>query len=171
MKHLLLSLTLLLSLNGYNLNIHSFVATFTQTITTPNDVVTTYKGSIALQEPYLAKWEYNYPIDKSIYIHNLDVVMVEPDLEQAIMSRMEQSINLFLILKKATKVSPTSLEATYQDRTYTIQIRNNFIQSISYTDELDNRVLIAFSNQINNKKLDSSTFKYHIPPFYDIIKQ
>jgi len=164
---LFLNINILLS---YNLNIKTFSANFEQIVTSANSEKIVYKGKIKLKEPYLAYWEYIQPISKKIYINNIKVVIIEPELEQAIVTKLDKSINLFYLLKKSKKVSSSILEAKFNNRVYYITLDNKFIKNITYIDELDNKIMIKFTDQINNKKLLDQEFKYNIPIYYDIIK-
>ena len=50
-------------------------------------------------------------------------------------------------------------------------IKDNKINSISYKDELENKILISFDNAKQNIDLNDDIFNFLAPEFYDIIKK
>ncbi|KGI55116.1 membrane protein, partial [Campylobacter sp. MIT 97-5078] len=60
--------------------------------------------------------------------------------------------------------------AKYEQITYTIKLKNDEISSISYKDDLDNKVLIELSNQKRNTLINEEIFKVKIPANFDILR-
>lgn len=169
MKKLLLFFTFILSLYGIKIDFHSYEATFIQTVTDPKGKVIKYSGDVILSAPNNARWHYQEPIEKILYISELKVFLVEPELEQVIINRLEKHIDVFSILDKAKKIKDDRFETKFGDKIYTIVYKNSDIVSIEYKDELDNSVKILFSKQIKNKDYNINIFKPLIPNGYDVI--
>jgi outer membrane lipoprotein carrier protein len=96
--------------------------------------------------------------------------MVEPDLEQAIIKRIDSNFDFFSLLSTAKKINDNKYIARYNNTTFFIIIDNSKIKSILYKDEFDNNVKIDFTNQIENKKMNKKAFEPIIPEDYDIIR-
>ena len=54
---------------------------------------------------------------------------------------------------------------------YYIELKNEIVSSIKYTDKLGNDVQISFSNVRKNAPVNEAIFKPAIPKNYDIITQ
>jgi len=143
-------------------NIHSFEADFTQSITNDKNTTLTYKGHVQASKPQFALWHYISPVEKTIYIADERAVIVEPDLEQAYIQSIGSNFDFFNVLKNAKKIGDNSFLAKFQDTIYTLKIIKGELISISYKDELDNRV--------QNKVYQAKEFTPIIPIGYDIIR-
>ena len=168
-KLLLLLLTASLSFADM-ININSFEADFTQTIVNDKNSTLTYKGHVLATKPQLALWQYTTPVEKSIYITHTKAVIIEPEIEQVYIQNIKSSFDFFNVIKNAKKVNSDTYIAEFQETKYTITIKNNKLISISYLDELENRVHILFTKQIQNKKIDEKIFTPNIPLDYDVIR-
>ncbi len=144
---------------------------FNQTITNEENSKIVYKGSFYATTKAKALWIYKSPIDKKIYFSQNQVVIVEPELEQVIITNLQNTPNLTEILKSAKKVNVNTYETTYEDIKYIIHVKDNKIKRISYSDRLENRVTIELFNQTINIFLDDSLFKATIPNGFDILTQ
>ena len=142
---------------------------FVQTITNDKNSVITYKGNMFAKRPNKAMWHYKEPIEKSVYITAESVIIIEPELEQAIVKRLGDSIDILAILASAKKDGKTSYTAYYNNKEYHITMQSYMIKSISYSDAFDNVVKIVFSAQQINKSIKDSRFKADIPADFDII--
>lgn len=151
-------------------NINSFEANFTQTIVNDKNSTLTYKGHVLATKPQLALWQYSTPVEKSIYITHTQAVIIEPEIEQVYIQNIKSSFDFFNVIKHAKKVSNNTYIAKFQETEYTIIIKNNKLFSISYLDELENKVHILFTKQIQNKYIDKKIFTPDIPLDYDIIR-
>ncbi|PID47369.1 MAG: outer membrane lipoprotein chaperone LolA [Proteobacteria bacterium] len=171
MRLILLVFILFLHVNAKNLDFDSISSDFTQTITSPEGSKIKYEGTFYAKKPYLALWHYTKPIEKSIYISNKDVLVVEPELDQVIVSKMENMPNISSILKNAKKISKNLYQTSFEDVVYNILVKNDKPESISYMDKLENKVSIDFSKTKINIKLKDNLFLYQIPKGYDIIRQ
>ncbi len=152
-------------------DIKSYQAEFTQSIINNSGKEILYKGNIYINQPSNVLWSYNDPIEKDVYILSSKVVIIEPDLEQAIVSTMQEEINILDLLKNPIKISKNKYEATLYDNEYLLTIINNILVQINYIDEIENKVTIYFKNIKQNKIMSNDIFKYKIPLDYDVIKK
>jgi outer membrane lipoprotein carrier protein len=150
--------------------ITSFEADFTQSITDEKEKVLIYHGSIIALKPQNAKWSYTKPVHKDVYINNFKVTIVEPEIEQVIVRRLESNFDFFKIISNAKKIDENVYVAYYRDSKFSIVKNGNLIESISYLDEFENKVKITFENQKQNHDIDKSLFIPKYPLEFDIIK-
>lgn len=144
---------------------------FNQTITNDENSKIIYEGSFYATTDSKALWIYKSPVEKKIYFNKNQVVIVEPQLEQVIVTNLQNVPNLTQLLKSAQKIKKDLYEATYEDIKYTIHTLNEQIIKIAYKDRLENRVSIDLFNQSINTFLDDSLFKIEIPNGYDVVTQ
>ena len=170
MKTLLLSLTFTSLLFAQSNIIQTFSADFNQSIQDEHNKTITYIGHMESKRPNLARWRYDKPIVKTLYIYNDIVTIIEPDLEQAIVKRLNKNIDIFQIMKNAKKIDENSFEADYNDQKFLLTYKKALLSTIVYSDELDNTVTIIFSSQKNNIDLNDSIFKAVIPEDFDIVR-
>jgi outer membrane lipoprotein carrier protein len=146
-------------------------SSFIQTITNEEDKKITYEGEFYATSNAKALWVYKSPIKKEIYFSKNSVVIVEPELEQAIITDIDNTPNITEILQGATKINENTYQASFEDTIYTIQTKNRLIQSIMYKDKLENTIVISLQNPKINITLEEEIFRPKIPQEYDIIKQ
>lgn len=170
MRTLLFVLFTVTSLLAIGEHTNTMQADFTQTITNDKNKTITYKGEMFVKRPSLALWHYIEPIEKSVYINARSATIVEPELEQAIVKRLDNNIDILAILASAKKESNNHYNAVYDDKTYLIEMKGKLIHSITYNDAFENVVKITFKKQKVNKKINDSTFNAVIPLDYDLIK-
>ncbi len=164
------TLTTLLSANLNNL--HTFESSFKQNIKNDQNSVIEYVGKIsALRDENVALWEYKSPVEKKIYYYDGKLVIIEPELEQAIFAKLDQVPNILKLLKSAQKLRENVYETTFDNIKYKIITNKDKIEQISYTDQLHNKVTIKFYNQKINQKINKQRFIFKIPEHYDILKQ
>jgi len=144
---------------------------FKQTITNEENSKIVYTGNFYATTKAKALWVYKSPIDKKIYFSQNQVVIIEPELEQVIITNLESTPNLTEILKSAKKADNNTYETTYDDVKYIIHVKNEKIDSINYSDKLENRVKIELFNQAINTFLDDVLFKPTIPDDFDVVTQ
>lgn len=145
-------------------------ADFVQTIKDDKNSTITYTGTMLAKRPNMTKWHYKEPIEKSVYVTASNVTIIEPELEQAIIQRLNNSIDILAILSSVTKVGKSTYEAFYNNKKYQITMKGALIQSISFADAFDNRVTITFTAQKINQKLNNDLFVADIPADFDIIR-
>ena len=152
-------------------NINTYEASFIQSIVNSSGKEILYKGKIYIQQPSQMLWKYNNPIEKFVHINNKDVTIIEPDLEQAIISRLEKEINIIKLLKDSIKIDETTYKSSLYDKIYTIRIINNNLTQIKYVDDLDNKITIDFKDIKQNETIPHDIFKFQIPYDFDIIRK
>jgi len=146
-------------------------ADFVQTITDDKNSTITYRGDMLAKRPSMALWNYKEPIQKSVYVTARNVTVIEPELEQVIIKKLNGSVDILAILAAAEQIGKNSYRAYYSGKEYLISVKDDQINTISYTDAFDNRVSIVFDKQQINQKIEDSRFKATIPQDFDIISE
>ena len=170
MRFLYLLFTCTTALLAFADSITTFQADFEQQIVDENGKKVVYSGSLSAARPDRAYWHYETPVNKDIYVLQDEVIIIEPDMEQAIVKKMEEEIDLFTILADAKKIGNNRYEATYRSQSFFIVVQKGVVDSISYHDGFDNQVELRFSKQVQNAPLPQETFQVTIPASYDIIR-
>ena len=116
-------------------------------------------------------WKYSDPIEKYVYITNTEVTIIEPELEQAIVTKLQKEINILKLLKNAEKITNNTYRSEAYNNIYILSIKNNQLTQIKYKDEIDNKITIKFDNIKQNEDIANAIFKYHIPFEYDVIRK
>lgn len=150
-------------------NIHSFKANFTQDVTDDKNTTISYNGYIQAQKPQDAVWNYLMPIKKDVYISRFNVTIVEPEIEQVIIRKIESNFDFFKLIKNAVKVNENTYFASYRKANFVIKTDKKLIESIIYKDEFENDVVISFKNQKQNIKIDDSVFIADYPADFDVV--
>ncbi len=167
----ILSLLLSSSLAIASFNeLSTFQADFTQSVTDDKKKSLIYKGHIMASKPQNAVWNYTDPINKDVYINRFSVTVVEPEIEQVIVRKIESNFDFFSMVSDAKEIKKNVYEATYKESKFIITIKNSLIESISYIDEFENSVKIIFKNQKQNEKIDLEVFTPRYPLEFDIIR-
>ncbi len=171
MKTLLLCFALVTTLCAEENELYSFRADFNQSITDEHNKTITYRGSLLAKRPSFALWRYEEPIEKELYVYHNVATIIEPELEQAIIKRVNDNIDIFNILHNATVLDANHSEAHYNDQKFLLAFNpDHDLASIAYQDELGHNVTIRFSKQEYNFDCNTTPFKAVIPEGYDIIK-
>lgn len=164
---------ILFSLNmafAFDLDFTSLQADFTQTIKSQDSSIS-YKGHFALSENR-ALWEYYDPSLKRIFLSSNKVIIVDDELEQAIISSTNSLPNLKSILSNAKKINNGLYKAEFDGVEYFIGLdKDGLIKNIDYKDKLENKVKITLENVTKDKSIDPAIFTPTIPSQYDIINQ
>ncbi|OCX42387.1 outer-membrane lipoprotein carrier protein [Campylobacter ornithocola] len=168
MRYFMFLMILAYSSFAFDINFKNFSSDFEQKVQSNNSSLD-YKGNFIITQNK-AFWNYTKPNTKQIYINNQEVVIIEPELEQVIYTQLQNLPNLREIFKKAKETSHDNYEAKYENITYTIKLKNNNLDSISYKDELGNLVSIYFYNQKFNENINENIFIPKIPSYFDIIQ-
>jgi len=170
MKSLILTLLLSTQIFAFINNLNSFEANFIQTITDDKNKVLTYNGTLLASKPQNALWNYTSPVKKSIYMNKFNIIIIEPEIEQAIIRKITSDFDFFKIIKNAKKIDANNFIAQFENTSFTIKTKNNLIESITYVDQFENNVKILFSDQQQNKDIDKKIFIPIIPSDFDIIR-
>lgn len=170
MRLIFINFLLFFSAFGQNLDFNTIKSNFIQTIISPEGSKLKYEGNFYAKKPNLALWNYTKPMEKSIYYLKENVIIVEPELEQAIMSKIKNIPDIPSLLKKAKKDKDGNFYTMFDDTKFTIKLKNKTLDQIEYKDKLDNSVNITFINPHVDVNIDNNIFKYTIPNGYDIIR-
>ncbi len=142
---------------------------FSQTVQS-DDAKISYGGDFSATKEH-AVWHYKTPAIKNIFFSFTKVVVIEPELEQAIITNIKETPNLTAILANAKPNKNGVYEASFDDVKYLIELKGDLPSKISYTDKMDNKVVINLSNVRKNAPVNEAIFKPAIPKNYDIITQ
>ncbi len=151
--------------------ITSFRASFSQTIMNDTNKTIVYAGDVFIKESGKVLWKYKTPVIKNVYLIDNIAIVDEPELEQAIYTTLENSIDILNLLKEAKKVNEDTYKTNLYNKEYIIIIKNDKIYSLSYKDELDNKIVILFHEIEQNVEINDSIFNFLAPSYYDIIKK
>jgi len=151
-------------------NITSFEADFTQSITDDKNKTLVYSGHIVALKPQNAKWSYIKPVKKDVFINDFEVTIVEPEIEQVIVRKLESNFDFFKMISNAKKIEENKYLTHYKDSKFTIIKNGSLIESISYLDEFENRIKIVFKNQKQNQAINKAVFTPLFPLNFDIIR-
>ena len=153
-------------------DLDSFKASFVQVITSNSQNKIEYKGDVFIKKSGKILWKYKTPVVKNVYINNDYAVVDEPELEQAIYTKLESEINIIKLLNNSKKVNENSYTTNIDDVDYLIKTSkdDNKISYIKYKDKLENDVEIKFSSVVQNGDIQDEMFKFTPPSNYDIIR-
>ena len=146
--------------------VESFTSSFTQTITSEQNDSVVYEGAVYFKADR-ALWHYKIPNEKLIYIHPETVTVVEPELEQAIISSHNEIRRMQSLLDDWLEDGEKVIQ--YDGIKYLVIFKDGLPQSINYLDTLENRVSIKLSNIQIGKSIDTQLFIPQIPQEFDII--
>lgn len=170
MKYIFLAILITAKLFASLEDIVSFEADFTQSITDEENKTINYNGHIVASKPQNARWSYTKPIKKEVYINDFEVTIVEPEIEQVIIRRIESNFDFFKMISNAKKIDANKYIAYYQETKFTIIVKSTLIESISYLDEFENSIKIVFQNQKQNQSINEALFKPSFSEDFDIIR-
>lgn len=171
-KLLIFLFTAVISLNSMELSeVKTYQGDFSQVITKNDNTKIVYLGKIYIKQPSSILWQYQKPIIKNVYVNDYMVIVDEPALEQVIFSEIKENINFMEVIQKAKKVSGTYYKTTIDHRNYNLVIIDGILKKIEYMDDVENVVVITFSNIKINKDIDDATFKFQVPNNYDIVRK
>ena len=170
MKHLfILFVSFSLGFSSFD-KMDSFEAEFIQSVTDDKNKTLIYKGHISASKPQNALWSYKEPIQKDVFINNHQIAIVEPEIEQVIIRNIDSTLDFFNIIKNAKELKKGVYEASFENKIFTITVKEEIIDSISYRDEFENNVKILFLNQIQNKEINKEIFTPKYPLNFDVIR-
>lgn len=148
----------------------SFSADFNQSIVDEHNKTITYIGNMKSKRPNLAFWNYKKPIQKILYVNHDIVTIIEPEIEQAVIKKIDKNIDIFKIIENAKKIDENYSEAYYNEQRFLLEFEKKLLKAIRYSDDLDNKITILFSNRQSNIDLNDTLFQATIPDDFDIIK-
>lgn len=153
-------------------NLQSFQGDFVQTITSSDKKEIQYKGKVYIKNDGKILWKYETPVIKNVYVLKDYAIVDEPELEQAIYTKLEDEVNIVKMLNDSQKINSKEYISKVGDTNYLISTKDGEqVDSISYKDKLDNNVKIIFSSVSQNVQISNKLFIFNAPEYYDIIKK
>lgn len=152
---------------GFGEHIKTFQAAFTQH-TRSQDNTLVYSGRLYVKSPAKAKWVYDRPTQKEIYISDDKAIVYEPLLDQA--SIGQAKIDFLKILQQAAKQPDGSYVTDFEGTHYTLLLEKDLPKKLAFIDELDNAIEIIFSNVRINAPISDDEFVFVSPPNIDMIE-
>ncbi|MDD2789300.1 MAG: LolA-like outer membrane lipoprotein chaperone [Sulfurimonas sp.] len=152
-------------------NINSFEADFIQSVTDEKNKVLNYSGKVTALKPQNALWKYTKPVQKDVYMSPQSITIIEPEIEQVIIRKVDSNFDFFHMISKAKKIKENRYQTSYQDTLFDITTKGDIIESISYQDEFENKIKIVFTRQIQNAAISKDTFEPILPADYDVIRE
>ena len=154
-------------------DLDSFKASFVQVIVSNSQNKIEYTGDVFIKKSGKILWKYKTPVVKNVYINNDYAVVDEPELEQAIYTKLDSEINIIKLLNNSKKVNENSYTTKIEDVDYLIKTSktDGKISYIKYKDKLENDVEIKFSNVVQNGEIQDEIFKFNVPANYDVIRK
>lgn len=149
-----------------SLDIKDFKSSFTQTITTPKNKISKYSGKIKFLNGSM-KWEYLKPYKKEICSKENQMLIVNHDLEQVSLLNSPKKINILKVLNSAKHHHKNIYTVKMFGSLYTISVTKKKLDYITFYDNLDNKVLIRFTN-VKFDKINNMLCNY--PEYYDFIE-
>ena len=171
MKKIISLAIVAVNLVALNFHIKTFSADFTQTINGSKHTQIRYSGTIQAKLPGMIKWSYKKPIQKTVYVNNNQITIIQPLIQQAIVTRINNTLPFFNILKNAKQMSPNQYQSFFNKTKIYLTTDNNKIISITYHDQLQNKITIIFTHQEQNKPIPKYIFHATIPSNYDLINR
>lgn len=153
---------------GYGEHIKTLEASFTQH-TKSQDSVLVYSGKLYIKAPTKAKWVYEAPTKKELYVDGDKATIYEPFLDQASVDKTK--IDFLEILRKAKKQHDDTYSTDFDGTRYVLTLANNLPSKLTFTDEFDNAVEITLHNVYINRTISDDVFVFVPPAGTDIIRQ
>lgn len=134
-----------------------------------DDGMIEYTGKLVATADSKAYWQYDTPTKKKIFLNNNQVVIYEPDLKQAIVSK-RQNFDFITILN-SVKENNGELISKIGNQTFRVILKDNIPSKVLYKDELDNDVEITLRNVLLNKTIDDKIFQVKLPSDTEMINE
>ena len=148
-------------------------------------------GEMATQRPGMFFWKTYAPNEQTIVSDGQKVILWDPDLEQAIVKKLDPRLSQIPALLLYGDVSKIiySFDVTSQQSGHVINFtlkpksngtmfdslhlsfRNGVINDMQLLDSIGQRTNILFYGVKSNGVVDSSTFKFAIPKGADVIRE
>lgn len=152
-------------------NLKSLESDFIQTINSTSGTKIEYKGKLYIKDSGKVLYSYKEPIEKNVYINKNEVIIDEPELEQAIITTLDNQIDILKLINDAKKVKESLYSTKIEGIEYNISLLDGNIDKIYYVDEIENSVEIKLLNTILNEEISDSKFMFILPRGYDLIRK
>ena len=153
-------------------NLKSLEADFVQVVSTQEEMTLSYSGKLQAKAPNKAKWSYEPPMQKEVFVNDKELIVYEPALQQAHIQSLVAQQDFFEILSKAEKVEGKKrLRAEIDGIIYNIFLDSKGLpKRIEYSDNLENTTIITLENVKINPKIADSVFVFVVPKGIDILR-
>lgn len=155
---------------GFSQDIRTLKANFIQKTLSQENTLE-YSGTLLAKVPAKAKWAYEKPTKKEIYINGKKTIIYEPFLEQVSMGSTKRKIDFLQILREAKLQKDGKYHSVFEDIDYALTLQGKIPKKLEFIDEFENAVEILFENVRINENIDEREFNFVIPPNVDIIRQ
>ena len=194
---LLLSITLTVNagsaleqLNAFHKNVMSLKGGFTQTLRdAQSNKIQESSGTVWIKRPGLFRWEYTKPYPQVIVADGKHIWIYDPELEQVTVRQeakaMGQAPSLILSgrepLEKNFKVTEVNRSDGYdwvsliphnQDTDFSaisVAFKSGQLMILELKDKLGQHTQIRFTELTINQSIESSYFKFKIPPGTEVV--
>ncbi|APE31763.1 outer membrane lipoprotein carrier protein LolA [Halomonas aestuarii] len=149
------------------------------------------RGRMWLSRPGKFRWEVDAPYEQLVVSGGEDVILYDPDLEQATVQPLDQRVTHTpaLLLSGSADELTDSYEVTRQQQgaseTFLLvpkdpdtlfeelkmTFRGEALDMLQMTDSTGQRTAIGFDNVRMNEPLDDSHFSFDIPEGTDVIRE
>ena len=152
-------------------NIQSIEADFEQRIENEDGMDMFYRGRILGSRQNKARWDYQIPLKKEIYMIDNEVMIYEPSLEQVSYSRLRTKSDFISILKSAKKQTDGSYHTTIEGIEYTLFVdKNNKPERIVFIDSMGAKSILTLSNVKINGTINDKVFHFSPPKGVEIVE-
>lgn len=151
--------------------VESVEARFKQRVHSSEGGAILYTGELYAKAPYYGLWKYQKPLHKEVYIHDKQVIIYEPELEQATFSTLQGSLDFLALLHGAKRDEKGVYRARIGEMEYQIFVDEaGNPEQIRFIDSLQNEVEILFESLRLNPPLERELFLFTPPAGTDIIR-
>lgn len=153
-------------------NLKSLEADFVQVVSTQEEMTLSYSGKLQAKAPNKAKWSYEPPMQKEVFVNDKELIVYEPALQQAHIQSLSTQQDFFEILSKAEQIEGEKrLKAEIDGVVYDIFLDSKGLpKRIEYSDNLENTTIITLENIKVNPKIADSVFVFVVPKGIDILR-
>ena len=152
------------------LDFESMSCDFTQSVQSGKKVAV-YSGTVIVKKPLKALWSYKKPIKKEVYVGKNEIVIFEPEIDQATVQKNKSGFAIEEILKNAKQKNAKQYEAVIDGTKITFELKDGFFDRLEYEDNLANSVTIKLTGCKKNIKLDDGIFVFKPSASVDIINK
>jgi len=177
-------------LRAFHKNINSLTGSFTQVLNdAQSNKVQESSGTVWIKRPGLFRWEYKKPYPQIIVADGKHIWIYDPELEQVTVRKeakaMGQAPSLILSgnepLEKNFKVTEINRSGEYdwvslipnnQDTDFSeisVAFKSGQLMILELKDKLGQRTQIRFTGLTTNRLIESSLFKFKIPPGTEVV--
>lgn len=146
------------------LEFRSLEAKFEQIVITQDGDEISYFGRLQAKAPNKAKWDYEMPIQKEVFVNGKELIIYESHLSEVYRHKLATTEDFFSIIARAEAISSNKLAAVLENVTYFITLSENGLpQELEYKDDLDNTIRIIFTQVKANTEILDSVFVFTPP--------